>query len=144
MLRILALALPILAVAGSALAIGTEEPPTDPRMREVIRLQEQGRFELTVPMIERVLAARPGDPDILVYLGLALRRTGRHAEAETRYREALARDPNHRPSLAYQGALYLETNRPEMARANLARLVALCPQGCVEREDLTRAVAAAR
>ncbi len=134
----------LLALSAPAFAVGTEEPPPDPRMREVLQLQEQGRFDLTVPMIERVLVARPGDPDILVYLALALRRTGRHAESETRYREALTRDPNHRPSLAYQGALYLETNRVDMARANLARLAALCPQGCVEREDLGRAIAARR
>ena len=127
-----------------AFAVGTEEPPPDPRMRDVLQLQEQGRFDLTVPMIERVLVARPGDPDILVYLALALRRTGRHADSEARYREALARDPNHRPSLAYQGVLYLETNRVDMARANLARLVGLRPNGCVEREDLERAIAARR
>ena len=36
------------------------------------------------------------------------------------------------------------TKRMDKARANLAKLENLCPQGCEEREDLAKAIAAAK
>jgi hypothetical protein len=36
------------------------------------------------------------------------------------------------------------TGAPEKARANLARLEALCPSGCSERVDLEAAIATAQ
>jgi len=131
-------------LAGPALAVPPADPPGDPMALEAIRLTEAGRYDLSVPMLESVLARLPGDPDILTYLALALRRTGRHAEAEARYAEALARDAAHLPALAYQGVLFLETGRREAAAANLRRLEALCPEGCAARDDLAREIAIPR
>jgi Flp pilus assembly protein TadD len=128
----------LLLLAGAAQAVPPADPPGDPEAREAIRLTESGRYDLSVPMLESVLARLPGDPDLLTYLALALRRTGRLADAEARYTEALSRDAAHLPAIAYQGVLYLETGRRGMAEANLRRLEALCPEGCVAREDLAR------
>ncbi len=135
---LVALLLPVAAAAFPP------DPMEDPAAVAALRMQESGRYDLSVPMLEQVLARLPGDPDILTYLALALRRTGRHAEAEARYAEALARDAAHLPAIAYQGVLFLETGRRDLAEANLQRLAALCPQGCREREDLAREIAAQR
>ncbi len=134
----------VLCAAASALAVPPADPPGDAEAREAIRLTEAGRYDLSVPMLEAVLARLPGDPDILTYLALALRRTGRLAEAEARYAEALSRDAAHLPAIAYQGVLYLETGRRGMAEGNLRRLEALCPAGCAAREDLARELAQRR
>jgi Flp pilus assembly protein TadD len=139
-----ALAALLLLLASTAHAVPPADPPGDRDAREAIRLTEAGRYDLSVPMLEAVLARLPGDPDILTYLALALRRTGRMAEAEARYAEALSRDAAHLPAIAYQGVLYLETGRRGLAEANLRRLEALCPQGCVAREDLAREIAQRR
>jgi tetratricopeptide (TPR) repeat protein len=125
-------------------AVLPPDPPGDPIAVEAIRLTETGRYDLSVPMLESVLARLPGDPDLLTYLALALRSTGRLAEAEARYTEALSRDAAHLPAIAYQGVLYLETGRRDRAEANLRRLEALCPTGCPARDELAREVALRR
>jgi Flp pilus assembly protein TadD len=142
-LPILPALLAALMLAAPALA-APPDPMEDREAREALRLQEAGRFDLSVPLLEAVLVRVPGDPDVLTYLALALRRSGRIAEAEARYAEALTRDANHQPAIAYQGVLFLETGRREMAEANLRRLDALCPQGCAAREDLLREMSARR
>lgn len=137
----------LLAIAllpASAGAVPPADPPGDPVALEAVRMVETGRYDLSVPMLESVLARLPGDPDILTYLALALRSTGRLAEAEARYTEALSRDAAHLPALAYQGVLFLQTGRRDRAEANLRRLEALCPTGCPARDELAREVAARR
>jgi Flp pilus assembly protein TadD len=143
MIRALA-ALLLLLLASAVHAVPPADPPGDAEAREAVRLTEAGRYDLSVPMLEAVLARLPGDPDLLTYLALALRRTGRLADAEARYAEALSRDAAHLPAIAYQGVLYLETGRRGLAEANLRRLEALCPAGCAAREDLAREIAQRR
>jgi tetratricopeptide (TPR) repeat protein len=132
------------ALPFAANAVLPPDPLNDPVALEAVRLVETGRYELSVPMLESVLARLPGDPDILTYLALALRSTGRLAEAEARYTEALSHDAAHLPAIAYQGVLFLETGRRDRAEANLRRLEALCPTGCPARDELAREVAARR
>lgn len=134
----------LVAMPLAASAFPPEAPRDDPVAIEAVRLLETGRYDLSVPMLESVLARLPGDPDILTYLALALRRTGRLAEAEARYDEALSHEAAHLPAIAYQGVLFLETGRRDRAEANLRRLEALCPIGCSSREDLSREVALRR
>jgi tetratricopeptide (TPR) repeat protein len=140
MRRIVIAALLLPFAAGAA----PPDPMEDPAATEAVRLQATGRYDLSVPLLESVLARLPGDPDVLTYLALALRSSGRHAEAEARYDQALARDPRHLPAIAYQGVLFLETGRRERAEANLRRLETLCPNGCPARDELAREVAARR
>lgn len=139
---LLALALVVLPLAAGAFP--PEPAREDPVAIEAVRLSEAGRYDLSVPMLESVLARLPGDPDILTYLALALRRSGRLAEAEARYDQALSEDPAHLPAIAYQGVLFLETGRRDRAEANLRLLERLCPIGCASRDDLAREVALRR
>ena len=131
----------LILAAGTAAAVLPPEPPGDPVAVEAIRYIEQGRPALSIPMLESVVARLPGNPDLLTYLALALRLEGRHAEAAARYEQALAQDAAYLPALAYQGILFLQTGQRDRAQANLNRLVALCRDGCPEREDLAREMA---
>ena len=45
-------------------------------------------------------------------------------------------NPNHVGILEYQGELYIETNRLEMAKDNLEKLNDLCIFNCRERNEL--------
>lgn len=128
-------------VAAGGVMAAPPDPPADPVAADAIRFIQQGRPALSVPMLEEVLTRRPGDPDLLTYLALALRLEGRREEAAARYEQALDRDAAHLPALAYQGVLFLQMGDRARAEANLARLVALCPEGCPEREDLRRELA---
>ena len=82
-------------------------------------------------------------PDVYSLLGVSLRKSGDVARAGTFYAKALEFDPDHKGALEYQGEMFVELGRMPLARANLARLVRLCPTGCEEREDLEKALAAA-
>jgi Flp pilus assembly protein TadD len=79
--------------------------------------------------------------DVYNLMGFAYRKSGDYAKASTFYLKALDFEPDHKGALEYQGELFLETGQMAKAQANLARLVALCPQGCEEREDLAEAIA---
>jgi hypothetical protein len=50
--------------------------------------------------------------------------------------------PNHTGALNYMGQMFLETGRPEKAKALLERLKKACEDGCEDLENLKKAVAA--
>lgn len=136
------LLLPLLLAAGPALAVfpASDSDPDMPAARQAI---ERGRYELGLDLLGKVLERLPDDPDVLVYVAFAHRRLGDREKAMAAYRAALAADPNHPATLAYQGSLFLELGRRAEAEANLARLTASCGD-CPERTTLAREIARAR
>ncbi len=80
--------------------------------------------------------------DVYNLLGFSLRKTGDHKQALTFYRKALDFNANHLGAHEYLGELYVETGDLPKAREQLAILATLCPGGCEEREDLSKAIAA--
>ncbi len=92
--------------------------------------------ELT-PMLDKVQHA-----DVYNLMGFSLRKSGDLTQAATFYAKALDFDANHKGALEYQGEMYVELGQIDKAKANLTKLVALCPSGCEEREDLEKAIAA--
>lgn len=128
--------------ATPALAVLNDLPDDgDPDLAEGTRAVQTGRYELGIPYLRAVLERAPNEPEIHVYLALALRQTGRTEEAARHYETALKLDPDHKGALAYQGVLKLAQGDRAGAEANLARLRALCPNGCNERDDLARELA---
>lgn len=129
--------------ATPALAVLNDDVPEghDPDLAEGTRAVRTGRYELGIPYLRAVLERAPNEPEIHVYLALALRQTGRVAEAAQHYETALRLDPDHKGAIAYQGVLKLAQGDRAGAEANLARLRTLCPNGCNERDDLARELA---
>lgn len=81
--------------------------------------------------------------DIYNLMGFSLRKSGDVKQAATFYAKALDYDANHKGALEYQGEMFVELGQIDKAKANLAKLVTLCPSGCEEREDLEKAIAGA-
>lgn len=79
--------------------------------------------------------------DVYNLLGFSLRKSGDRKTGASFYAKALDFDPNHKGALEYQGELFVELGQVDKAKANLAKLVSLCPNGCEEREDLEKAIA---
>ena len=73
------------------------------------------------------------NPDILNYLGFALRKAGNLEEAEKFYLAGLEIKPDHRGINEYLGELYIKTNRIELAKE---RLEVLKDCKCEEFEEL--------
>jgi Flp pilus assembly protein TadD len=90
----------------------------------------------------KTLAETHQHADVYSLLGFSLRKTGDYPTALTFYKKALDFDVNHKGAREYLGELYVETGDLPKAREQLAVLEKLCPQGCEERADLEKALAA--
>mgnify|MGYP001447735233 CR=1 FL=1 len=111
------------------------------RYRGAVRLVNEARYKEAIAELYAAQADIGPHPDILNYLGYAHRKLGQLDAARDYYAQALAIDPGHLGANEYLGELYVETGDVELARRQLARLDALCPFGCAEREDLARLLA---
>lgn len=124
-----------------ALLSGEPREAGDARYGAAVRLINQGLYGEAITELYASQAIIGPHPDILNYLGYAHRKAGDFDAAKSFYAAALALDPDHLGANEYLGELYLELGQVERAKAQLARLDALCDFGCPEREDLARLIA---
>lgn len=116
------------------------------------RLIRHEQYADAIPHLEKALAKHPHDADIFNYLGYTHRMVGVSEATPSRdndfklslayYQQALAIDPNHKGVHEYLGELYLQMNDLNSAHHEMNLLVTLCPDGCDERDALTKALAA--
>ena len=107
-----------------------------------LRLIEKQDYAGAIPHLKHALMLQQGSADILNYLGYTARMTGDYPASLDYYQRALARNPDHKGAHEYLGELYLMMHQPDQARLQLAELVRLCPDGCVEKDTLTQALSA--
>jgi len=120
--------------------IGTSDAGRE-EVQTALSLLEKQQYADAIPHLKRALASMQGNADILNYLGFAERMVGDYPASLDYYQCALARDPDHKFAHEYLGELYLAMHQPDQARAQLAELDRLCPDGCVEKATLTQAIA---
>ncbi|HEX3674662.1 MAG TPA: tetratricopeptide repeat protein [Rhizomicrobium sp.] len=106
-----------------------------------LRLIHREQYADAIPYLDRALAQRPNNADILNYLGFTHRMLGDYPGSLDYYQKALARDPDHKGAHEYLGELYLNMHQIDGARAQLAELTRLCPRGCDELDTLTKSIA---
>ena len=106
-----------------------------------IKLMQRGAFDEAIPHLRTALEAQPGNADILNLLGFSSRMVGKYDDSLDFYQRALARDPDHKGAHEYLGELYLTIHQLGNARGQLAELTRLCPNGCAERDMLTKSIA---
>lgn len=93
-----------------------------------VQHQLAGRFAEAETVYRRLLAARPGDPELLRHLGVLLFQRGDAAGAEALLRQAIATAP-HDPGALHNLALVLhKEKRDDEALAFLQRAVGLVPR----------------
>ena len=68
--------------------------------------------------------ADQGAPRVLNYLGFSHRKAGRMVQAFGYYHEALDADPDYLLARSYMGQGYVSIGRPDLAREQLAEIVA--------------------
>jgi len=131
---------PLIAVANMG-DRGTSSAPADENFAAGRRAIEAQDWESATAAMRKAAGADPGNPDAHNWLGFALRKQGKYAEAFIAYREALRLNPDHRGAHAYIGEAYLQTDRLPEAEAHLAILERLgSPIPCEESKDLKRAI----
>ena len=140
------LALLTALTSGPALAAGTEDGSADEGDAVTYEAAEaeilKGAFDKALPILTALTMAEPDNADAWNLLGFSSRKLGDMDGAAAAYSKALALNPDHLGALEYQGEMFLQTNQPDLAKANLARLQTLCGT-CEEAEDLAQAITAA-
>lgn len=90
--------------------------PTDMVLRaQAMELMDHQQEAQALPLFEARVQQRPGDPQVLIDLGVALARLGRLAEARQRFDEALRTSSIH--ALAHDNLLQLQLNMARHAYA---------------------------
>ena len=133
---------PAASGAGGDDTDGTDETRTG--YERAVELVEAADYEEALEVLATLNRNEPGNADVLNMLGFAHRKLGRVETAFDYYRDALAIEPRHLGANEYLGELYLETGELEKAEERLGELVAACPSGCEERDELSEAIAAYR
>lgn len=141
MLKALILGASIVAAttAGAVDNVISKDAPDLASVRSKIKMKD---FKAALAELRPLLETHQ-HADVYNLMGFSLRKSGDVKQAATFYAKALDFNPEHKGALEYQGEMFVELGQVDAARANLAKLVRLCPSGCEEREDLEKAIAAA-
>lgn len=125
-------------LAGNAFAMGSSDSwsseGTD--LSAVTELVDTEMYEMAIDKIKTMLEEDSENADLYNYLAYSQRKMGDFDSAAQNYERALMIDPEHVGALEYQGELFLQTGKPEMAQENLARLEAVCGMDCEEYKVL--------
>lgn len=105
-----------------------------------VRLIHHEKYADALPYLDRALAEKPNNADVLNYLGYTHRMLGEYPTSLDFYQRALARDPDHKGVHEYMGELFLKMHQLDQAKAQLAELTRLCPDNCDEKDVLTKAI----
>jgi Flp pilus assembly protein TadD len=132
----------IMLLATQALAVDTPVSKDAPDLSAVRAMIKAKDFKAAISALTPLLNTHQ-HADVYNLMGFSLRKSGDLKQAATFYAKALDFDANHKGALEYQGEMFVELGQVDRAKANLAKLVVLCPQGCEEREDLEKAISAA-
>jgi len=127
-------------VASSAMAVDNAKTATKPDLADARAKIDAKDYVAAIGLLTPFLT-QVQDPDVYNLLGFSYRKSGDLKQAATFYQKALDTDPNFKPTLEYQGEMFLMSGDVESAKKNLAKLAMLCPTGCDEKSDLEKAIA---
>lgn len=116
----------------------SDDTPTD--LPKVVKMIDAGKYSDAIDSLKKMNKADPENADVLNYLAYSQRKSGDMKSAEANYEKALEINPDHRGALEYQGELYIQTGRVDMAKENLARLKEVCGTDCEQYKDLSNAL----
>ena len=135
-------ALPV-GLAAQSWAAGTSSGATtsDPADYDnAVAAVKAGHYDQAIPLLQKVVAASPQNPDALNWLGFSYRKTGATGQALVYYQKALDLQPKHLGANEYMGELYLELNDLPHAQERLAVLKDACGT-CEDYEELNGKIA---
>lgn len=129
-------------LTGPAFAMGSSDSwsseGTD--LSAVTELVDAEMYEMAIDKIETMLEEDSENADLYNYLAYSQRKMGDFDSAAQNYERALMINPEHVGALEYQGELFLQTGKPEMADENLARLKEVCGVDCEQYKILARKI----
>lgn len=91
-------------------------------------LMAAGRFDQAIPLYQQLVHALPGNPGLLLNLGLAEEMAGQPQNAIPRFQAVLTVQPDSVPALTSLATAQLQLNRPHLAVDPLRKLIRLEPK----------------
>jgi len=143
---------PIAVALSLALAtvssVGQSQRPDDQINPRSIALLQQGEaarkagnLNAATDALETALAIDPRNRAAYIALGRVAQAQALPGKAIRMYREALALEPNDVAALGGQGEAMVQKGAVERAKANLAKIKALCKADCAPATQLAAAIA---
>ena len=131
-------------IAAPAFAVGTDagSAAAEADYTEAKATVDAENFVAALPMLVMLTQDDPQNANAWNLLGFTHRKLGDMDAAAQAYSVALGINPEHLGALEYQGELFIQTGKLDLAKANLARLKGLCGN-CEEFGDLEKALTAA-
>ncbi len=102
-------------------------------------LMAAGRYDEAVPIYQKLVAAVPDNPGLILNLGLAEEMGGHPAQAIPHFQTVLRAQPDNVPALTSLGTSALQTNQPRLAIPPLEKLLTLQPEDANARGMLAGA-----
>lgn len=109
---------------------------------EAKAMVDEGNFVAALPNLIALTKADAKNADAWNLLGFTYRKLGQLEDSDAAYLTVLSINPDHLGALEYQGELFITTGKLDEAKANLAKLQALCGT-CEQAQDLEAALKAA-
>lgn len=116
--------------------------PRSSDYKQAVKAIKKEDFTTAVGLLEKVVAKEPDNADAWNQMGFSLRNLQQFDEALDAYEKALAIEPKHKGALEYLGELFLMTDQPDLARAQLQKLDDACFFSCKELKKLRKRIAA--
>ena len=119
---------------------GSKAAPPDPNYTKARELIDAERYADAIPLLQKVVDAKPNSADAFNYLGYSHRKIGQIDAAMKYYNRALELQPRHLGANEYLGELYLELGELAKAEERLKVLDKACFFGCEEYSELKQAI----
>ena len=110
------------------------------RFGEVNKLITLEKFAEAHKMLKKMKKVISDEADRLNLLGFTARKSGDLNTAGDYYQQALALNPKHTGALEYQGELFLQLGKIDLAKANLAKIDKICWLPCNAERELKKAI----
>ena len=92
------------------------------RFKDINKLIKLEKFAEAHKMLKSLKKVNTDEADRLNLLGFTARKSGDLDAAGDYYQQALALNPRHTGALEYQGELFIQLGKIELAKANLAKI----------------------
>ena len=129
-------ALLTLFVAYPAYSVKYDKSNPTKMYSKAYKMIDKGQYSKAQKILKNYTKSEPEDPDGWTLLAFTYRKLDKFAESEEYYLKALNLEPDNKAALEYQGELFIETNRIDLANANIKKLQNLCPNSSEELEKL--------
>ena len=110
------------------------------RFKDINKLIKLEKFAEAHKMLKKLRKVNTDEADRLNLLGFTARKSGDLAAAGEYYQQALALNPRHTGALEYQGELFIQLGKIELAKANLAKIDKICWLPCNVERELKKAI----